>query len=188
MVEGNQSTNPNFGVIGLVIVFFVILGLAAVLVSQVMNESTNVSPTPTLFPTPTTQITPVLTPTSKPLVSPVISVTATPIVTATLTPSPTIQATISTTELSITARNNFFEPKVLNVVAGRTYQIRLKVSEGSHSFVVEDWNVHSALFNGGQETLIPLTVPSDAAGKTVQFKCSVHGSTGMTGQLVVSAQ
>ncbi len=109
----------------------------------------------------------------------------------TATPAPT-QATNNsgTQDVSVTIDEESFSftPSVINVKAGQTIHLTLTSTSGGHNFVVDDLGVTSTTLSAGTPTTVDFAIPSNAAGKTYEFHCSIanHKELGMTGQIKVS--
>ncbi len=90
-------------------------------------------------------------------------------------------------DLVIDAAHMRYSPSLIEVDAGSTITIRINSIDEIHDFVIDELNVDSGLIGGGRSTVITMTIPEDAKGKTFEFYCSVgsHRAMGMVGSLVV---
>ncbi|KKQ65970.1 MAG: Plastocyanin [Candidatus Daviesbacteria bacterium GW2011_GWA2_38_24] len=95
------------------------------------------------------------------------------------------QVTISNTkEFAVTGTNFAFDPKDMSVKKGDRVKIIFKNNEGSHDFVIKEFNASTAVIRTGETTTVEFI--ADKAG-TFEFFCSVgdHRQLGMVGKLVV---
>lgn len=104
-------------------------------------------------------------------------------------PSPTDQpsssdSTATVKSFTIEGANFKFNPNQITVNKGDTVRITFKNTEGTHNFIIDDFNVKSKLLKTGEEDTV-----SFVADKTGSFDyyCSVgnHRAMGMQGTLVV---
>jgi cytochrome c oxidase subunit 2 len=78
----------------------------------------------------------------------------------------------------------YFDPKEIRVKEGETVRIVLKNTEGTHDFVLDEFNVRTKIVNGvGSDEV---TFIASQKGE-FEYYCSVgeHRSLGMVGKLIV---
>jgi plastocyanin len=87
-------------------------------------------------------------------------------------------------EFTVISKPFLFNQKELRVKKGDTVRITLDNQEGTHDFVIDEFNAKTKTLNAGQEETIEFV--ADKAG-TFEFYCSVgnHRAMGMTGNLIV---
>lgn len=85
--------------------------------------------------------------------------------------------------------NYLFAPNLITVEPGETTRIKLTVTEGSHSFNVDELGVNTRMMQAGEEMIVEIEVPADAAGESYQYYCATnnHRAMGMTGRMIVEA-
>lgn len=119
--------------------------------------------------------------------APVEKTSPTPIpVVETANPSPTavVAATGTVQEITVTASNFNYSPKVINAKKGDTIKLIFKNSEGIHDFKIDEFDVATNQIGAEEEEEIEFVV--DKAG-TFEYYCSVgkHRQMGMVGKLIV---
>ena len=84
----------------------------------------------------------------------------------------------------ITARNFEFDATELKVKKGDTVKVSLYNSEGSHDFVLDEFNVRAEVLDVGESQEVEFI--ADKIGK-FEYYCSVgsHRAMGMVGKLIV---
>ncbi len=87
-------------------------------------------------------------------------------------------------EITIIEKNFSIEPKEINVKKGQKVIVTLNNNEGTHNFVINEFNVASRSIDSGESTTFEFT--PDKAG-TFDFYCGVgaHRQLGMVGSLLV---
>ncbi len=87
-------------------------------------------------------------------------------------------------EFTVISKPFLYNQKELRVKKGDTVRITLDNQEGTHNFVIDEFNAKTKTLNAGQEETIEFV--ADKAG-TFEFYCSVgnHRAMGMVGNLVV---
>lgn len=91
---------------------------------------------------------------------------------------------VSTKEFTITAANFSYDVKNIRVKQGDTVRITLKVAEGFHDFVLNDYNIRTNRLSVGKEETIEFVA---AKKGEFEYYCSVgnHRQMGMVGKLIV---
>ncbi len=84
--------------------------------------------------------------------------------------------------------NFYYEPNIIEAKAGSTIRIKLVNVEGTHDFDLDELGVESSRLRAGEEEILEFEVPTDSAGKTYEFYCSIgsHRELGMVGSFVVT--
>lgn len=87
-------------------------------------------------------------------------------------------------EFNVTGQNFSFSPIIINVSKGDKVKIIFKNAEGTHDFVIDEFNVATKRLKTGEEETIEFT--ADKSG-TFEYYCSVgsHRVMGMKGSLIV---
>ena len=87
-------------------------------------------------------------------------------------------------KITVTASNFTFDPKTITVKKGQPVEITFKNSEGTHDFVIDEFNVKTQIIPGGQSETVTFT--PDKTG-TFTYYCSVanHRAMGMQGIITV---
>ena len=87
-------------------------------------------------------------------------------------------------EFSVTGSPFKFDPKEIKVKKGDKVKITFKNASGTHSFVIDELNVKTAVLNAGAQESVEFT--ADKAGR-FEYYCSVgnHKAMGMVGTLTV---
>lgn len=83
--------------------------------------------------------------------------------------------------------SNFeFSETELRVSPGDEVTIFLQTEEGTHDFVIDEFDAQSPVLNSGENAEFTFTVPEDASGE-YEFYCSIgnHRALGMVGTLIV---
>lgn len=109
--------------------------------------------------------------------------------------SPTVQPTKTTgasnaaqisneSPIQVAGGNFFFKPNEIRVKKGQKVAITFTSNEGSHNFVIDEFNVTTPIIDSGKTADITFT--PDKTG-TFAFYCSVgnHRAMGMEGKLIV---
>lgn len=80
-----------------------------------------------------------------------------------------------------------FDKSEIRVKAGSTVTLRFKNTGGTHDFVIDELNVKSRMLSKDEMQEVNVTIPTDAAGKTYEFYCSVpgHRKMGMVGKFII---
>ena len=122
--------------------------------------------------------------TESPTVSVTASASASPTVSVSASPSPTASSVSKVDTFTISAANFSFSPKNLTVNKGDTVKIVFQNNEGTHDWVIDEFNARTPRIGGGQTATIQFV-----ANKTgsFQYYCSVgsHRALGMWGTLTV---
>lgn len=87
--------------------------------------------------------------------------------------------------------SNFaFEPNRIEMAAGETITVKLVNVQGTHDFVIDELAVDSDTLRQGDERMVEITAPADAAGQEYVFYCSIgeHRENGMEGTLVITGE
>lgn len=97
-------------------------------------------------------------------------------------PNPAAQAEVR--EFTVVGRNFEYDTSEIRVKQGETVRIVFKNEEGTHDWVVDEFNVRSALIQSGKETTVDFV--ADKKGE-FEYYCSVgqHRQMGMKGLLIV---
>ena len=83
-------------------------------------------------------------------------------------------------ELTVSAKDNFFEPTAVSVPAGEEVTIEFtNDGKAPHTFTSSELDVDSGTVKPGDSTTLTFAAP-DAS---TQFACSIHGAS-MSGQIV----
>ena len=87
-------------------------------------------------------------------------------------------------EFTVTGQNFSFSPTTINVNKGDKVKITFKNAEGTHDFVIDEFNTATKRLKVGEEETIEFT--ADKSG-TFEYYCSVgtHRAMGMVGSLTV---
>jgi len=106
------------------------------------------------------------------------------------TPTPSVEATMTITETSvreftIIGGNFKFTPNAMNVKKGDTVKVTFINEEGTHDFVLDEFQVRTKQIAAGQEESVQFV--ADKVG-SFEFYCSVgkHRQMGMKGTLEVT--
>jgi nitrite reductase (NO-forming) len=91
------------------------------------------------------------------------------------------------TDVNVTLKSYSITPNVINADPGETLRVKVTNSDSTHDFVVPELNAATRLLGAGESQIIEITIPTNAAGKTYEYYCSVsnHRSMGMTGTIKV---
>ncbi|GIW57417.1 MAG: hypothetical protein KatS3mg083_362 [Candidatus Dojkabacteria bacterium] len=91
---------------------------------------------------------------------------------------------VSTKEFTLTASNFRYDVKEIRVRQGDTVKVTLKIAEGFHDFVLDDYNVRTKQLSAGQEDTIEFVA---AKKGEFEYYCSIgnHRQMGMVGKLIV---
>lgn len=110
--------------------------------------------------------------------------TPTPTPTATVTSSADATTPATTKEFTVTGTNMAFSLKEIKVNEGDTVKIIFKNQSGSHDFVLDDFDVASAVLDPGQEEILEFVASKKGS---FEYYCSVsnHRAMGMKGMLIV---
>jgi plastocyanin len=82
--------------------------------------------------------------------------------------------------VTITAVDNSFDPAELSVPSGEVTVEFTNDGENSHTFTSADLEFDSGTVQGGESATVTFTAPSEAT----PFECSIHGASGMTGEII----
>jgi plastocyanin len=87
-------------------------------------------------------------------------------------------------EVQVEGGNYYFKPNSITVKEGQPVKITLTSVEGTHDFVIDEFNVKTQTVNADQSTSVEFT--PDKTG-SFEFYCSVanHRALGMKGTLIV---
>ncbi len=90
----------------------------------------------------------------------------------------------SVNQISIRGGSFYFKPNEIRAKVGTKVSIIFTNDEGTHNFVIDEFNVKSQTIKGGAMTTVEFT--PDKTG-TFEFYCSVgnHRAMGMKGTLIV---
>lgn len=93
-------------------------------------------------------------------------------------------AAVAVKEFNVTGSSFKFDPAIITVNKGDLVKINFQNVGGTHSLVLDDFNVKTEVLSGGKSQSIQFT--ADKSG-TFEYYCSVgnHRAMGMTGKLVV---
>jgi nitrite reductase (NO-forming) len=126
----------------------------------------------------------VVSPTASPSISPTAtsSPTATPSTTAKASPTPSSVASVKT--FTVGAQNFSFTLSQITVNKGDTVKIIFQNVEGSHNWVIDEFNARTNVISGGQTQTIQFVANKSG---TFEYYCSVgaHRQLGMRGNLIV---
>lgn len=88
-------------------------------------------------------------------------------------------------EFTVTGSKFKFDPAVMSVKKGDTVKIHFVNADGSHDFVIDEFNARTPQINGGQSADIQFV--ADKVG-SFEYYCSVgnHRAMGMKGTLTVT--
>lgn len=98
------------------------------------------------------------------------------------TPSPNVST--NTKAVTMAAQNFAFSVKEIRVKKGDTVSVTLKVDQGNHNWIVDEFNAKTKTISSGQQDTATFIV--DKAG-TFEYYCGVgsHRQMGMVGKLIV---
>lgn len=84
----------------------------------------------------------------------------------------------------IAASDFEYAPNLIEAEVGKTVRIKI-TSDGQHDFVIDELGIDTGLIRG--ETIVELTIPTEAVDESYEFYCSVgnHRQMGMVGTLIV---
>jgi plastocyanin len=82
-------------------------------------------------------------------------------------------------DVTITAVDNSFDPAELSVPSGDVTVEFTNDGENSHTFTSADLEFDTGTVPGGESATVTFTAPSEAT----PFQCSIHGPSGMTGEI-----
>lgn len=105
-------------------------------------------------------------------------------VTETQEPESVVVPTGEVKEIIVTGGNFKYDTSEISVNLGDTVRITFKNSEGTHDFVLDEFNIRTDIVNAGEEETIEFL--ADKLG-TFEYYCSVgtHRQMGMKGNLIV---
>jgi plastocyanin len=83
-------------------------------------------------------------------------------------------------DVTITAVDNSFDPAELSVPSGEVTVEFTNDGENPHTFTSADLEFDTGTVQGGESTTVTFTAPSEAT----PFECSIHGLSGMTGEII----
>lgn len=97
---------------------------------------------------------------------------------------PAAEGTGEVREFTVEGGMFYFSPAEIEVNVGDTVRITFKNTEGMHDWVLDAFNVRTAVLSAGQEETIEFV--ASRAG-TFEYYCSVgnHRAQGMVGNLIV---
>lgn len=81
--------------------------------------------------------------------------------------------------VSIAAQDNSFDPAELSVPSGEVTVEFTNDGENPHTFTSEELGFDTGTLQGGESGTVTFEAPSE----TTPFECSIHGASGMTGEI-----
>ncbi|HEU4488758.1 MAG TPA: cupredoxin domain-containing protein [Actinomycetota bacterium] len=82
-------------------------------------------------------------------------------------------------EVTLSAVDNSFEPSELAVASGEVTVEFTNDGENPHTFTSEELGFDSGTIQPGDSKTVTFEAPDEAT----PFECSIHGSSGMTGEI-----
>jgi plastocyanin len=81
--------------------------------------------------------------------------------------------------VSIAALDNSFDPAELSVPSGEVTVEVTNDGENPHTFTSEELGFDTGTLQGGESKTVTFEAPSEAT----PFECTIHGASGMTGEI-----
>jgi cytochrome c oxidase subunit II len=82
--------------------------------------------------------------------------------------------------VSIAALDNSFDPAELSVPSGEVTVEFTNDGENPHTFTSKELDFDTGTLQGGESETVTFEAPSE----TTPFECTIHGASGMTGEIV----
>lgn len=82
--------------------------------------------------------------------------------------------------VTLSAQDNSFSPSELSVPSGEVTVEFTNDGSNSHTFTSEELGFDSGMVAAGESKSVTFEAPDGATA----FECSIHGSSGMTGEIV----